>query len=171
MASIDIFLVARAGAALRRLKKAGLSLVTAESCTAGLLAAALSHCEGAGECLEGGFVTYTKVQKARALNVSRKLLASEGSVTARIAEAMARGALRHSSADIALAVTGVLGPSCDEDGNPVGLVFLCCLRRGHNPLTIEKGYGRKAHDRLRRQTVIDAFELLQGSIPRSRRTL
>lgn len=161
MATIDKYLVARAGIALRRLKSSGLTLITAESCTAGLLAAALSHGEGAGDLLQGGFVTYTKDQKSEALGIPRKLLAEKGSVNARVAAAMARGALKRSSAGIALAVTGVLGPTCDEDGNPVGLVFFSCLRRGGKMVILRKVYGRKAHDRLRRQTVIDAFNLLR----------
>ena len=167
MASINKSLVAKAGAALRRLKSSHLSLVTAESCTAGLLAAALSHVEGAGQILQGGFVTYTKDQKSRALGISRQLLAKEGSVTARVAEAMARGALKKSPADIPLAVTGVLGPNCDEDGNPVGLVFLCCLRRGGKPIILKKDYGRKAHDWIRRKVVSEAFALL-GECARQR---
>ena len=160
MASINKSLVEKAATALRRLKFAHLSLVTAESCTAGLLAAALSHAEGAGQFLQGGFVTYTKDQKSIALGISKRLLAKEGSVTARVAEAMARGALKKSTADIALAVTGVLGPNCDEDGNPVGLIFLCCLRRGGQSTVVKKEYGRKSHDWIRRQVVSEAFALL-----------
>src|SRR4051794_26738308 len=102
-ASIDKYLVAKAGAAMRKLRTAKRSLVTAESCTAGLIASALSHCEGASDMLEGGFVTYTKAQKSRALGVSKTRLAKQGSVTAQVAQAMARGALKHSRADIALA--------------------------------------------------------------------
>src|SRR5437764_12184886 len=75
-----------------------LTLVTAESCTAGLIAAALSKAEGATEVLHGGFVVYTKAQKVHALDVSPSVLKTESSVSAKVAEQMARGALRHSPA-------------------------------------------------------------------------
>src|ERR1700710_1019770 len=108
----------RTVAALRRRK---LCAVTAESCTAGLIAAALSLGDGASDVLEGGFVTYTKEQKAAALGVRMPMMAKQGCVNPDCVRAMAAGALKHSAADIALAVSGVLGPEPDEDGNPVGL--------------------------------------------------
>src|SRR4051812_13141434 len=103
-----------------------LTVVTAESCTAGLVAASLSMAEGAGDVLHGSFVTYTKDAKHRALGIPMALLERDGAVTRRVANDMLRGALRHSSADLAVAVTGILGPNTDEDGNPVGLVFIGC---------------------------------------------
>jgi nicotinamide-nucleotide amidase len=118
---------------LKSLKAHNLSAVTAESCTAGLVSAALAHAEGAGDLLHGGFVTYTKAAKHRFLDVSKSLLSREGSVSPAIATGLAVGALRHSPADIAIAVTGVLGPEPDEDGNPVGLIYAACARRGHSP--------------------------------------
>lgn len=160
--TIDRFLISKANTALRRLKKAGLSVVTAESCTAGLIAAVLARGIGASDILHGGFVAYTKKQKKRGLGVSLPLLKKEGSVTAAVSEAMAKGALKRSEADIAIAVTGVLGPTCDEDGNPVGLVFISCARKGGSVVTREKHYGRQAHDRLRKRTVIEALELLRA---------
>jgi nicotinamide-nucleotide amidase len=167
--TIDKYLVGKAGAALRRLKAAGLTVATAESCTAGLIAAALARGEGASDVLHGGFVTYTKANKAKALGVSRKMLAAEGSVTANVAKAMALGALTRSPADIALSVTGVLGPTCDEDGNPVGLVYFCCARRQGKVIIVRRGYGRAAHDKLRRRAVIDALALLGRCASRKRR--
>jgi nicotinamide-nucleotide amidase len=107
-----------------------LTLVTAESCTAGLLTHILSLAAGAGDILHGGFVTYTKDNKTKALGVSSTLLATETAVSRKVAEAMAIGALERSPADMALAVTGVTGPEPDEDGNPVGLVYVAVARRG-----------------------------------------
>jgi nicotinamide-nucleotide amidase len=104
-------LIGRASQIVRLLLERKLTVVTAESCTAGLVAAALAQGEGASDVLHGGFVTYTKAQKSAALGVAPKLLARQGSVNAAVAEALAAGALERSPADIAFAVTGVLGPA------------------------------------------------------------
>ena len=164
--TVDKYIIARAGKAIARLKKAAITVVTAESCTAGLIAAALARGEGASDVLQGGFITYMKEQKRRALRISKSFLKKEGSVTAMIAESMAKGALTHSQADVALSITGVLGPNCDEDGNPVGLVFICCAGRGKKPVTVRKSYGRQSHDQLRRKAVLDALKLLTTSVGR-----
>jgi nicotinamide-nucleotide amidase len=162
MATVDKFLIAKGRKAIKRLKAAGLTVVTAESCTAGLVAALLSRGEGASDILHGGFVTYTKDQKYKALGVPKTVLKNEGSVTAQVAKAMAMGALRKSSADIALAVTGVLGPTCDQDGNAVGLVYLACARKGKAIKTVKLEYGRRSNDQLRRKVVVDALDLLSA---------
>lgn len=146
---------------LEKLQRRGLTLVTAESCTAGLISAVLSQGEGASEVFHGGFVTYTKAGKSESLGVSAGLLAREGAVNASVAAQMVTGALSRSPADLGLAVTGVLGPDPDEDGNPVGLVFLACGRRGMPPQIIRRDYGPEQHDMLRRATVLDAFALVE----------
>jgi nicotinamide-nucleotide amidase len=110
-------------------KACGLTLVTAESCTAGRLAAALSDAPGAADYFHGGFVTYTKDMKTRVLGVDAGLLREKGAVCAEVAEAMAQAALTKSPADVAVSVTGVAGPEPDEDGNPVGLIFCATARR------------------------------------------
>src|SRR5689334_2097347 len=99
-----------AGKFVTLLKRAGLSVVTAESCTAGLLAKTLSDAPGAAEHLAGGFVTYTKAQKTKALGVSARLLRTKGAVCREVANALARGALARSAAELAVAITGVAGP-------------------------------------------------------------
>jgi nicotinamide-nucleotide amidase len=143
------------------LKRQGLRVVTAESCTAGLVAACLSQSEGASDYLEGSFVTYTKEQKSHALGVPEGLLAERGAVNADVALRMATGALERSRADIALSITGVLGPSLDEDGNPVGLVYLCCARKESAPLIERHAYGDRPHDDLRNRVVCDALRFLK----------
>ena len=157
---IDRELVARANEVMRRLKAAGLSVVTAESCTAGLISAVLAQAEGAGDMLHGSFVVYTKANKAMALGVDAALLERDGSVNAQVVRQLACGALERSPADLALAVSGVLGPEPDEDGNPVGLVFLACCRRGQEPETVRKDYGDGSSETLRRATVLDALALV-----------
>jgi nicotinamide-nucleotide amidase len=115
---------------MTRAKACGLTLVTAESCTAGRLAAALSEAPGAADQFHGGFVTYTKRAKTKLLGVDEILLREKGAVCAEVAEAMAAGALLRSTADIAVSVTGVAGPEPDEDGNPVGLIYCAGAKRG-----------------------------------------
>jgi nicotinamide-nucleotide amidase len=105
-------------------KARGVSIATAESCTAGALATLLADTPGAGDVFLGGFVTYAKEAKTALLGVPVTLIAEHTAVSPIVAEAMAQGALEASGADIAIAVTGVAGPEADEDGNPVGLVYL-----------------------------------------------
>jgi nicotinamide-nucleotide amidase len=112
---------------LARSKK--LTLITVESCTAGALACALAEAEGAGEVFHGGFVTYSKESKSFAIGVPVEVLSKHTAVSAQVAKAMAVGGVERSPADIAMAVTGVAGPDPDEDGNPVGLVFISAATR------------------------------------------
>lgn len=157
---IDDELLERANIVVGTLKDRGLTIVTAESCTAGLISAALSFAEGAGDVLHGSFVTYTKANKAMALGVDDDLLEQQGSVNAEVVRELAAGALSRSPADLALSVSGVLGPSPDEDGNPVGLVYFCCQRRGQNPIHLRRDYGAQPHDTLRRKAVLDALDTI-----------
>lgn len=161
---VDPELVSRASRVIEKLKQEKLTIVTAESCTAGLIAASLSLADGAGDVLHGGFVTYTKANKIAALGVDEELLAREGSVTAQVVRQLASGALARSPADLALSVSGVLGPSPDEDGNPVGLVYFCCQKRGRDPVHLRKDYGSRPHDQLRRQTVLNALDIIMSCI-------
>ena len=162
---IDQFLIQRAGNTVTLLRAAGLSVVTAESCTGGLISAILSQAEGAGEVLEGGFVVYSKTHKTEALAVDEEVLRLRGAVNAATAEQMVAGALNHSQADIALGVTGVLGPDPDEDDNPVGLVYMSAGRRDGPNRTEKYQYGHQPHDALRRQVILDPLALLDGLIP------
>ncbi|HEY4344213.1 MAG TPA: CinA family protein [Parvibaculum sp.] len=162
-ACIESSLVERAREVVRLLKKKNLSVVTAESCTAGLISAVLSQAEGAGDVLHGSFVTYTKANKRMALGVDEDLLKERGSVNAEVVRQLACGALDRSPADMAIAVSGVLGPDTDEDGNPVGLIFFATCRRNGEPKTLRRDFGKKPHDVLRRGTVMQALDLLQAS--------
>ncbi len=108
-------------------------------------------------------MTYSKANKTVALGVDAGLLRRDGSVTADVVRQMVHGALLRSPADIALAVSGVLGPSVDEDGNPVGLVYFGCGHRNGRGYKTRKNYGRRPHDELRRQVVMDGLDLLGHS--------
>ncbi|MBV9331691.1 MAG: CinA family protein [Alphaproteobacteria bacterium] len=164
VACIDTALVARAREVMERLVKNRLSVVTAESCTAGLVAAALSQADGASDRLHGCFVAYTKANKSAALGVSEQLLKEKGSVNAEVARAMVEGALARSPADIAVAVTGVLGPDPDEDGNPVGLVWYGYGRKGGPIEAIEKRSPPAPQDQLWREAVCFALECIERAI-------
>ena len=124
----------RAREALRALGEAGLTLACAESCTGGMVAAALTGHAGASRILERGFVTYSNAAKEELLGVPAAVLARHGAVSAETARAMAEGALANSRADVALAVTGVAGPGGGTPEKPVGLVHVAACRRGAAPL-------------------------------------
>jgi nicotinamide-nucleotide amidase len=157
---IDRKLIERAIEALERAKRAGLRVVTAESCTGGLIATVLSEAPGAAEYLDGGFVTYTPEQKCSALKLDAKLIEQHGAVSAQVADAMARGALDCSQADIAVSVTGVAGPEPDERGNPVGLVYLACARKAGNCVGVKREFGDIGRSRIRYKAASDALGLI-----------
>jgi len=123
-------LLSAAESTLATLRAAGLTMATAESCTGGLVAAALTAIAGSSDVLECGFVTYTNAAKTAMLGVPTDLFASDGAVSEKVARAMAEGALAHSTAAIAVAVTGIAGPGGATPGKPVGLVHFACARRG-----------------------------------------
>ena len=157
---MDATLSRRAEDVMRLLSARQLAVVTAESCTAGLVSAVLSTAEGASQILHGGFVTYTKAQKTAALGVPAELLSAQGAVNEQVVRRMALGALERSRASIALSVTGVLGPEPDEDGNPVGLVFFACCVRGKDANVIKRQFSCDDRDALCRDVIIAALDLL-----------
>jgi len=157
---IDEKLSGLAQPVINRLKESGLSVVTAESCTAGLIAAVLAHAADASACLHGGFVVYTKTHKSLALTIDERVLQDQGSVTSEVARLMAEGALLHSSAAIALSVTGVLGPNPDEDGNPPGLIYQGVARRGRATVVTRFDFGKIDPDEVRREAVIQGLNLI-----------
>ncbi|WP_119289388.1 CinA family protein [Azohydromonas sediminis] len=107
----------------------GRRLATAESCTGGLIAAACTALAGSSLWFERGFVTYSNEAKTELLGVPAALIAAHGAVSEEVARAMAAGALAHSHADIAVAVTGIAGPGGATPGKPVGLVWLAWATR------------------------------------------
>jgi nicotinamide-nucleotide amidase len=115
--------------ALTATEWAALRVVTAESCTGGVIATVLSEA-GAAQFFEGAFVCYTSDHKCAGLGLEPALIERHGAVSAEGSTAMAEPALQCSNADIAISVTGVAGPDKDEDGKPVGLVYLACARIG-----------------------------------------
>lgn len=149
-----------AGEALKLAKERSLSIVAAESCTAGKLAALLSEAPGASEHLRGSFVAYTKPNKVAALGLPADMLHSKGAACREVAIAMAKGALARSPADYAVAITGLAGPEPDEDGNPVGLVCLAVASRNGKTVASEKRYRALGRARVQEQAMADALRLL-----------
>ena len=154
-----------ADALIERAKRAGLGVVAAESCTAGLMCQVLADAEGASKFFHGGFVTYTKQHKTCALGVPETLLREKGAVCAEVARAMAEGALKNSNAGISAAITGVAGPEPDEDGNPVGRVCIAIARRGIQTSNLERCYDPDiGRDAIRVRAVADALRAMTETL-------
>ena len=161
---IDRALIDQAAAVLKLAKRRRLGLVTAESCTGGLVAAVLSEAPGAADWLHGGFVTYTKESKTAALGVPADLIAQAGAVSEAVARAMAEGALARSPADVAVAITGVAGPEPDEDGTPVGIMHLAAARRGRETIHVQHAFGNIGRGACRYRGVKEALDQLRRAI-------
>jgi len=144
----------------RACKRRGVDVVTAESCTGGGAAAAITRISGSAKWFERGFVTYTNTAKKEMLGVSQRTLGDHGAVSEEVAREMARGALKKSPADVSVAITGIAGPTGGSRTKPVGLVwFAWGARKG----AVQTRVFRFKGDRLeiRRQSVAVA---LQGLI-------
>ena len=157
---IDAELINEAIRALEALRREGLKLAVAESCTGGLIATVLSEAPGAAEHFEGAFIVYTPEQKYFALAIPPGLIEQRGTVSAEVAEAMAEGALSNSRADVALAVTGVAGPDTDEKANPIGRVYFGCARRGCQTFHERVEFGDPGRSVVRREAAMKAMALI-----------
>lgn len=156
----DVDLCALAEQALVVARRHDQSIVTAESCTAGKLAALFSEVPGAGERFHGGFVTYSKANKQSALGVPATLLRRQGAVCGEVAMAMARGALDRSPASLAVAITGVAGPERDEDDNPVGLVCIAVAGENGKVACSDHHYGDIGRTAVQQRAMADALAAL-----------
>jgi nicotinamide-nucleotide amidase len=152
-------------------KSRGLTLATAESCTGGLVAAALTDIAGSSAVVDRGFVTYSNAAKEALLGVSPATLKAHGAVSRETAEAMARGAVAKATADIAVAITGIAGPGGGSDEKPVGLVHFAAASHGGRVIHRERRYGDLGRAEIRRRSVLDALALLSelaaAATPRS----
>ena len=155
----DDALIADAKQLLDALKERGLVLATAESCTGGLIAGLLTSVPGASAAFDRGFVTYSNEAKIDMLGVQGELIALHGAVSEDVARAMALGALVHSDADMAIAVTGIAGPDGGSPEKPVGLVHLAVARVDGPTLHLERRYGARDRQTIRLETVRDAIGL------------
>jgi nicotinamide-nucleotide amidase len=139
----------------------GLTIATAESCTGGLVAAALTSIAGSSAVVDRGFVTYSNDAKETMLGVPRDTIARFGAVSEQTARAMAAGALAHSPANLAVAVTGVAGPGGGTFEKPVGLVHFACALRGGDVNHQRIEYGDVGRANVRHKSLLQALEMLR----------
>jgi nicotinamide-nucleotide amidase len=140
---------------------AGRSVATAESCTGGLVAAAITEIAGSSAMFDRGFVTYSNESKQQLLSVPESVLETFGAVSVATAWAMAQGALKHSGADVAVAISGIAGPDGGSENRPVGTVVFARAIRGDDEVHAEEmrlNGGNRAE--IRRQAALIALELL-----------
>ncbi len=153
-----------ARALLEACRARGLRIATAESCTGGLIAAALTAIPGSSDVFERGFVTYSNEAKAEMLGVPAALIARKGAVSMEVALAMADGALMHSRADVVAAVTGIAGPGGGADAKPVGLVHIAAARRGGARLHEECRFGDIGRGPVREGSLAAALDLVTRAL-------
>ena len=132
---------------------------TAESCTGGLIIAAMTDIPGSSSMVDRGFVTYSNEAKVEMLGVSPVMLDAHGAVSAETAREMAAGALARSHAGIALAVTGIAGPDGGSAEKPVGLVWFGLAMTGKPVVTEKRIFDNRGRDHIRRSTVLHALEM------------
>lgn len=141
----------------------GLWLATAESCTGGLIAGCLTQVSGSSAIVDRGFVTYTNEAKTEMLGVPAPLIAELGAVSGPVADAMATGAIARSRADVAVAVTGIAGPTGGTATKPVGLVFIARSLRDGDTM-VERHVFPGDREAVRLATVKRALELFRESL-------
>lgn len=160
MFSAELLMRAEKLLADARAKK--LKIATAESCTGGLIAGLLTEIAGSSDVVERGFVTYSNQAKQELIGVPEVLLVRHGAVSEEVARAMAEGALAHSAADLAVAVTGVAGPGGGTAQKPVGLVHIAAAHKGGPVLHRECRFGDIGRGAVRIATVNAALEMLSA---------
>jgi nicotinamide-nucleotide amidase len=141
----------------------GIMLATAESCTGGLIAAALTAIAGSSDVIDRGFITYSNAAKTEMIGVPMPLIEAHGAVSDEVARAMADGALARSRAAIVISVTGVAGPSGGSVDKPVGLVYFG-LARTAKPVICERQVFRGDRTAIRTATVDHAFKMIRAAL-------
>ncbi len=144
---------------LSAMERRGLTLATAESCTGGLIAAALTAIPGSSAVVTRGYVTYANEAKAEELGVPGDVLARAGAVSEETARAMAEGALRRAGVDLALSCTGIAGPGGATPGKPVGLVYIGVARKGGGEARVQRHVFPGDRAAVRAATVAEALAL------------
>ena len=152
---------AAASAVLAACRARGLKVATAESCTGGLVAGALTDIAGSSDVLDRGFVSYSNEAKQQMLGVPAEILKEHGAVSRQTAEAMARGALGRANADLVIAITGIAGPGGGSADKPVGLVHFAAASRGGKLTHAEKRYGDVGRELVRGKSVAQALAMLK----------
>jgi nicotinamide-nucleotide amidase len=156
-------LIESSEALLERYRQAGKRIVTAESCTGGLLAGLLTEIPGSSDVVERGFVTYSNEAKHDLVGVPLEVLRAKGAVSAETARAMAMGALCRASADVAVSVTGIAGPGGATPDKPVGLVYFGLAAVGDPPSHSRRVFGGDRGG-VRLSSVREALSLLSEKV-------
>lgn len=154
---------ALAAEVVTRARSAGLTVAVAESCTGGMIAAALTDVAGASRVFDRGFVTYSNAAKQQMLGVQAATLAAHGAVSEAVAREMAEGALARSGADVALSVTGIAGPGGSEH-KPEGRVCFALARRGGAAAAETVEFGALGRDGVRRASVAHALRRMAAAL-------
>ena len=157
-------LLARAEKLLADARAKGLKIACAESCTGGLVAGLLTEIPGSSDVVERGFVTYSNQAKEEMLGVPAALLRQHGAVSEAVARVMAEGAIRNSTAQLSVAITGIAGPGGDTDDKPVGLVHIAAARAGEATQHRECRFGDIGRGEVRLKSVEIALEMLQSLV-------
>lgn len=160
----DHALVARAARLIGICIEKRIQIATAESCTGGLLAGLLTEIPGSSAVLDRGFVTYSNDAKTQMIGVPADLIDLKGAVSAEVACAMAEGALRHSRADLTIAITGIAGPGGGTPAKPVGLVHFARASRSGTTQAYEKRFDEKGRADIRRAALDFALTLLEEEV-------
>jgi nicotinamide-nucleotide amidase len=153
----------QATAVLNAARQRGLKIAVAESCTGGLVAAALTEIAGSSDVFDRGWVVYSNEAKVKTLGVSLDLIETFGAVSEAVAWSMAKGALEKSTADMAVAITGIAGPGGATEQKPVGTVVFAIAHRGQDPNTIQsdrREFGNIGRSAIRLEAVRVALALL-----------
>jgi nicotinamide-nucleotide amidase len=151
---------------LAEARKRGLKIATAESCTGGMVSAALTDIAGSSDVFERGFVTYSNESKQVMLGVAAETIAAHGAVSTDTARAMAEGAIRNSRADIAVAVTGVAGPGGGSAEKPVGLVCFAIARKDKATLDHRQLFADGGRTSIRQDATRMALDMLLDAATR-----
>lgn len=153
-----------AGLLLDRARAAGVMVATAESCTGGLVAGAITDVAGSSAIFDRGFVTYTNAAKMQMLGVHGATLDAHGAVSEEVAREMAEGAIRNSDADLAVSITGIAGPGGSEH-KPEGRVCFGLAARGRATVTETRDFGPLGRAEVRKASVERALALLLAALP------
>lgn len=138
----------------------GVMVAMAESCTGGLVAGALTEIAGSSSVVDRGFVTYSNEAKMQMIGVDEATLAAHGAVSEQTARSMASGAVAHSRAMVAVAITGIAGPGGGSETKPVGLVHFAAAKRDGSMLHVERRFGDIGRTIVREAALEQALELL-----------
>jgi nicotinamide-nucleotide amidase len=145
---------------LDRARASGAKIVTAESCTGGLVAACLTEVPGSSDVVERAFVVYSNVAKIELLGVPAEMIAKHGAVSSEVAKAMVEGAIAKSYASLAVSITGIAGPSGGTAEKPVGRVYFGYMRAGNDPIVERHDFGSIGRSKVRLNSVRVALRLL-----------